>query len=289
MAVKISVIITSFRFGGIDIMLGGLKDQTLRDFELVFVDELFNRRRGEVEDYAERLGVPLVHIPAKPHRNPSNPIHLCEGWNKGLTHARGKLVMCNNDYMWLPPTCLERHWIVQERFGFRVVCGGIMNHYDHWPLGDPEGLLTVFDRPHEGPPERLLKLDDRFPHHVGVVKYPDTRSGNLFPNCTLPLGLILELNGFDERYDAGHGFQDDEFTTRARLKGATRLVDTANENRHVDHSFAPMPREYTPINIKLYQELMEKVARGVDATRAPNPFDLYKLWEEVALGVREVD
>jgi glycosyltransferase involved in cell wall biosynthesis len=268
--VKISVIITSFRYGGIDVMFGGLKNQTLKDYELIFVDEIYEERHAEVKEYAELLNIPLIHLPAKPHRNPNNPIHLCESWNKGLIHASGKLVMFNNDFVYLAEDCLERHYKIQEANNFKLILGGIMDHYDHPPLGDLKGKLTVFDKLHEEKPEKLIKLDDRFPHHVGLVFSTTT---NMFPNCTLPLDLALEVEGFNERFDAGHGYQDDEFLLRCFLKSKYPLVvDTFNENYHVDHSFDLMKVIYTPITINLYKEMVERMRRGEDITCANNGY-----------------
>lgn len=277
MTPKISVIVTTFRYGGIDIMLGGLKDQTLpKDrWELIFVDELYDLRKEEVAEYAKSLAIPIVHLKAPPKKN---VINLCASWNKGLVHAKGKLVMFNNDFIHITKNCLARHWSVQEQLEFKAVLGGIMNHYDTWKVLYPKGLITIFDRLHEEKPEKLLKYDDRFPHNTGLIVPP---TGNIFPNCTMPTELAVELNGFSEIFDTGgHGFQDDSIVLQAKSIGTLIMVNTDDdiENCHVAHPHSLIPEIYT--NRDHFTDMVERFNRGEDIHRSPNPYSIKELREK---------
>ena len=57
----------SWRMGGLDITAHGLSTQTFKNFELVFIDELYPYRKEEVKEYFEPLKVTKERFNTKSH------------------------------------------------------------------------------------------------------------------------------------------------------------------------------------------------------------------------------
>lgn len=109
----ISVIVPSNRVGGCDVLFDSLAAQTLRDFELVFVDNLYRYRREIVAEQALKYDFPVLHIP--PRDDPFPRVAYCQTMNSGVAHASGDALVYLCDYTWLFPDCLAEHAENQAR------------------------------------------------------------------------------------------------------------------------------------------------------------------------------
>jgi len=268
--VELTVGVSTFRWGGIDVLFNSLARQDFRDYELVLVDEHYEYRKEEVGEYADRLGIPLVHVPPK---QKSGRVGISNGYNTFLVHARGELVLFLTDYEWVGRETLKRHVELHRRRRDAVTVGLVHKFASPKPA-DLRGPITVFGREMDSPPRKLLKWDDKLPRLCGVHRYRRAYVGD---NSCFPLEAALRVNGFDERFDVSHGFEDTDFFARLRLLGCEVWCDTHNEVRHVDHSFFPVHEERPNPNEGLYRGKLERIRRGEEGLRAPNPFDLYKL------------
>lgn len=307
--VKISLIIPTYRPGGIDVLLGSLKNQTMRDYELILVDDLYGWRQREVKEYAETLNVPLIHVPGLPNKRTDKPFGLATAWNIGLRHAEGDYIMVGQDFLWLNPDCFERHMKLQC-VDNRVTVG-YMPHCVAPPLGDLKGKLTVFDKIHEEKPTQIELPDIRFRNIIPLSK--DCNLGgfksredfakfyfhlfncsfNLMPNAVFPHSACLLLNGFDERMDIGHGFQDDNFIFRLNLLEYECILDRKNVMYHITH---PWSRKTAHADGRFtYFNTAMAIVHGFASLKAPNGFDLiqervrirYEKWLHGSNGVEQ--
>jgi len=276
---KVSLVVPTYRYGGLDVLFGGLKNQTMKDFEVLLIDDLLDERKDEVKEYAEKLGISLRHMKPK-EQEKGIPTGLCNAVNTGLIYADGDYIMFLEDHVWLNPSCLQRHLELQQPVG-RVTVGP-MHFCNHPPLKDLKGKITVFDKLYEDKPETVRCPDFRMLPNIEGVKEGETYRLNFFlanapyslmPNAMFPLQLCVYLNGFDERFDMGHGYGDNNFIFRAQLLKTEFLVDRANEAFHVDHEWSRLTS--TPgAESELFMRISARIMQGIEPIRAPNWKDL---------------
>lgn len=117
----VSVLVTSFRPGGLDLTLAGMRDQKLKDFELIICDRRYEKRHNDVMDLAKKYGVKTIHVPE--HRRNGKWTTFCSGWNTAMALARGEYVILLQDFAYAPPGWIEAHLECQMRGTRRYVVG----------------------------------------------------------------------------------------------------------------------------------------------------------------------
>lgn len=117
---KVSVVIMIYRPGYIDTVVQSLKDQTLKDFELVLVDDLHEQRKDLVKDYIGN-SLNIKHIPPR-EVSPYSATGMAI--NTGIIHAEGELIYFMADYNYPHPRTLERHWEIYSKYGPKVIISG---------------------------------------------------------------------------------------------------------------------------------------------------------------------
>ncbi|GAH79047.1 unnamed protein product, partial [marine sediment metagenome] len=146
---KITVQTSIWRPGYIDSITQALKDQTLTDFELILIDDLWEQRKDVVKEYIGNA-FPFKHIPPRELSPYAMP---CAAMNTGLIHAEGELIYLMNDYMYIHPRTLERHWEIYSKYGPKVLISGPLGEPTPIPLKDnfnfviPENLISIFREP----------------------------------------------------------------------------------------------------------------------------------------------
>ena len=93
---KISVIIPTFRIGGLDVLFYGLFNQTVNDFELVLVDGIYKYRKDLVLKKSKDYGFKTIHV--EPFENPFPVCSFCRFANTGLVYANGDIVTFMTDF-----------------------------------------------------------------------------------------------------------------------------------------------------------------------------------------------
>ena len=240
--VKVSVILPTYRIGGVDIAFEGLGNQTFTDYEVVMVDALYRNRRDLIFEYAEEKGVPLKYVP--PHRDILPYDSVCIFRNSGLFHAEGELVIWFMDYTYAKPDWIERHWSNYDE-AERVSSIAPHEYYlmpPTKPLPCPESLLpplreeyhnlyiSTFQDPFtkESLSSLTLQAYGQDPKRGMPRRFV---SPNYFhaKNESVPLNVCLEINGWDENFDRSHGWDDLDFGYRAAKTGHRFIVDPKNK------------------------------------------------------------
>lgn len=103
----VSVLCTSFRPGGIDILLAGMGDQTFKDFEVILVDRRYERRHEGVLEMAAERNVDLIHVPE--HRRNGKWAGIGSAWNTAMAVADGEVFIFLPDWTYAPPGWIEAH------------------------------------------------------------------------------------------------------------------------------------------------------------------------------------
>ena len=223
---KVSVSFPTIRSGWLDNTFRALGQQSLahQDWELVMIDD-WGDRWEEVQKLAEEYQINVKYMPSKPYFWKSNR-QLGNARNTGFIHCDGELVVFLDDYSWMEPKWLETHWKLYKERGRAVI--GIVQ-----AVSPDYGRITSY---------RRLVLEPR----------PDERWKSIAPNAQLsqappgwfwtfnasaPLEKIVEVNGYDERFDAS-GEDDVDLGLRLARVGVKFLYTTEEDIKvyHMRHN-----------------------------------------------------
>lgn len=220
---KVSVLLATFRIGGMDVIRAGLREQTLKDFELIIVDTFYRHRHKEVLEYFSEFDV--AHVPPREIKVHGNAGVM---FNTGLSLARGDIVFFLGDYTYLQPTTLEEHWKVHEDFqgmgslvGLRIRFSSPRLKTDLRPEACP---ITCFQEEFT-----IEALEHTAVREQKPATFQSRLLGNYYEapwhdfllgcNESLPRQLLKDMSGVDEEYDGGTGYQDSDLGFRAVAGG----------------------------------------------------------------------
>ena len=111
MTPEATVVVSTYRPGGVDVTLAGMRDQTFPKgrFEVILVDHRYERRRSEVGTLARRYGVRLLHVPEHRRNGPWGV--TASAYNTGFALATGRVVIMLVDWTYAPPGWIEGHLV----------------------------------------------------------------------------------------------------------------------------------------------------------------------------------
>ncbi len=218
--------------------IDSLKAQSFKDFEFVFVDELWEERKNLVK---EQIGdsFPCIHILPKVIRPYFAP---GEAWNYGFTLCNGELLYFMADYILLEKDCLLRHWETHTRFPKAFISGRC------WEVDIPPEEFVQPNKVFHYRDYRLSlyehgifqwsKMEDNLygSERAGVQNFWTGR------NDSAPLEAILDCNGFDEEFDGAHGYHDEDLAQRMATLGLNYLIDLRALAFHFAHTPADRPQ-----------------------------------------------
>src|SRR3990167_1915871 len=284
----ISVIETTARFGGLDILFSSMLAQEFDgDFEIIVSDEFYQERNpywlGELFRHSTYRNLNFIHLP------PKRPCRIYDdslGVNTALAAASGELVVILADYSWAPANYLQAHWDFHKANpGWSMSC-----YLDRYPLppmkGEPYSIERDWWSVFQGDflPEWF---DGKEPvyrerrgcvgkvHDDGKVEIPGDYVYLL--GDSVPLSVVKELNGIDERYIGGYGSNDVDFGVRANHIGHRWALNphirlkklTISHQAQIPGKTKPKVR--TPEdNYRFFQARRQAITEGRESPVVPN-------------------
>lgn len=226
----ISILNITARWGGLDVLRGNLERQVFKDFEVVIVDGLWKEREKEVKDYCKDFNLKYIRQSDKREGAYSNLAHAD---NEGFRACEGELIVCLQDYIWVPPYSLTKFWEGYRAMG-DILISGVGDQYKPPGVKDPKGKISVFGEYKEMPKEKVW-LDPRKRLDQGT--FYETSPVNWELNyCSIPKKVIQELGGMDEEYDfQGFAYDNVNIAQRAEFLGYKTYLDQTNECRAIEH------------------------------------------------------
>lgn len=252
---RTSVIYCTARKGGFDILSESIAHQTHDDIELIIVDELrrFSPERMNTEGF--------LYIEPPP-KKPDTHWNLSASLNAGVRAASGELIILLQDYIYVPPDGIEKYIRRFEQEGPRCLVTGISDQFASPPADDPQGDWSIWSK-FPGPPSgELIFKDPRNRDRGGFfVTIPLEWEANwgMFPKQAW-----LDVGGFDERYDAGWGYDNCDFSDRCQHAGYRIFLDCDNPvlcYSHINLFGEQKHRDSSPNNLELYRRLERERAR----------------------------
>lgn len=232
---KISVITVTNRYGGIDINWSSLRRQTLKEFEWIINDTLYEERKEAVRSYTQNDGR-VQHV-SQGRKDDAAKTWLNHAENEAIAQAQGELIVLLQDYIHIAPTALEKFWYQYLDNPKRMVTG--VGHQYGKPgkedIVDPQGLITVFSKPFEQVPTEVVWQDPRMRSDQGSF-YPCMPNDIEFNYCAIPMQAFIDIGGCDESYDyVGHAWDNCSVAQRAFIVGYEPYIDQSNESKSIRH------------------------------------------------------
>jgi len=194
-----------------------LARQTFKEFELIVVDHLFDKRKTWWEKVERDYDV--LHVfPKDSYWNGS--WSLCNTRNTGIEHANGELLVFMDDCSeFYTSDALEIAWSDYKELGAfpRFI-------FEYWEGGKPQCHLPdkfpsdekMYQIRREASYDLLLKENK-----IRIIEQGFCSSGF----STVSNQAAYEVNGFDENYDGAKGLEDADFGHRLALAGYKSLID----------------------------------------------------------------
>lgn len=231
----ISVLYISNRYGGLDILRANLLRQSEQDFELVFVDGLYHERKDEVKEHFK--GFRVKHIDQTILSMDGYHSRLARADNLGFKNCDGDLIICLQDYIYIPHDAFEKFAFVNEMENGNALITGVGHQYSSptaEEIVNPKGLITVFEKNYTKKPENKFWQDPRENGFKGV-RQAEPVEWELNWAC-ISKKAIMDLGGMDEEYDKrGFAWDNTNIAERAKILGYKILLDGSNECFGFDH------------------------------------------------------
>lgn len=226
----ISVLYVSNRYGGLDILKASLKRQSFKDFEIVFVDGLYDKRKDIVPEYFKDFKIKHIkELDLKPEEGYKAKLARCI--NQGFKNCEGELIVSIQDYIYVPFYGLQKYWDFYLENKTALVTG--ISHQYYYPckedITNPEGLITVFENEYTKKPELKVWQDPRDDgtRDIRGVINPIEWELNW---ASIPTAVLKDVGGCDESYDLhGFGYDNANLAIRIAMLGYPIYLDSTNE------------------------------------------------------------
>ena len=284
---KVSIILSTFRkIPKFELLYESLSHQTVKNFELVIADYLYDLHKEQVENLSKKFNIPTIHV--------SRGMENIHALNIGIINSSGDCMIHINDCVYYQYRWIEKHLLACTHnfvsLGSRYFTYSIdfpiekhltacievpseqvetwTEHIKEKSHGIDKYLLLHFGEHDVVSPQdfRLLGLPSQFltEDNLLLEAMPGWSYGG---NTMASSEAFLELNGFNEEYDKGFGWADCDFGIRAFNKGYKMVINTSNwilEIQDKDHDKASdfLPhydlKQSHEHNWKLYEEACNK-------------------------------
>lgn len=261
---KVSLLVVTARYGGMDILQANLRRQVQRPHEVILVDALYEERREAVATYLKGSGI--VHVPDPPKTRYCN---IEAALNVGLAHCRGDLIVFLQDYVWIPRHGIRR-FVEAQKNGPCLVSGvGNVGSEPAEPV-DSSGLISIFGRDYADMPEGVSWADPRITPEHGLVPCAPV-DWELNWACA-PREAIEAIGGFDETYGDGWAWGNVDFAYRATHIGYKTYLDNANRCvafPHDEYFGHPMKKDKPKNNANRCAADLEALRLSTRSARVP--------------------
>jgi len=244
----VSILTVTNRMGGIDILKNNLRRQTLSDFEVVLVDEHYDKRKDEVAKYLQ--GFHVKHIKPRPPAK-GDAWNLNKAYNDGFDACEGDIIVSLQDYIWMPPQGLERF------LRFPSLVSGV-GHKAKYPdtAYDLEGKITIFEKEFNGKPEGIAEYDER-------IDGPQIEEVNFsffeLNYAAIPRKIIKEIGGMDEEADKYYSGDNVQLGFRCAKNGHSIFLDRGNECIGFYHQqWFPRPEKWEEKHFNKKGDVLQK-------------------------------
>lgn len=266
---KISVVYISNRYGGMDILRGNLRRQSIQDYELVFVDGLYHERKDKIQEFFD--GIRLKHIDQTQLTMDGYLSRLARADNLAFKNCDGDLIVCLQDYIYIPHDALEKFDYVNEIFENKALITGIGHQYLSPTAKDivnEKDPFYVFEKPFTSKPENRFWTDPRDRGNKNVREAEPVEWELNW--ASIPRNVIFDLGGMDEEYDKkGFAWDNTNIAERAKMLGYKIYLDGSNECFGFDHDgWWPNPLKVNRISPAEYHfQQMHKMRSGEISAR----------------------
>lgn len=290
---KLSVILPTWRLGGLDVTLGALAKQVGVDnqFEVLLVDALYPWRKAAVESRLKALPFPVRHLPVD---NSIFPVSSHSRFrNTAIRRAAGERLVFLSDYACPSPDFLASHiglpsdqlavstWIRtaidpatilspdrkvpldSNGFASRMTVWDVLEHaqngeflWSTFKAGvNPLAAAVEYERVNQIDPPAFPQHWD---HHrrMCTLEYI-----NHWKADSVSTEMVRKVNGWDESFDGDGGYADVDFSLRLLWAGV-QPVPVKSVVRTLDaHTISIAPvRDVTRSNRRRLTETREKRA-----------------------------
>ena len=201
--------------------LESFKRQSMKDFEFIIVDVLYDKRK----DYFEGMDLPfkVKHVPALPNIWIENGFPgVCRQYNKGIIHADGELLFFAGDGNMVAPDFMEKLWSRYQEGYFPLAWYLYdLTYNKNDTLGGGKCVETPVSYDICGYSGEKVFVEDR---------YFQAFDGNnhecfsapwswWFGVSAVSLDAMLKINGWDQRFDGDRMLADCDIGLRLFLSG----------------------------------------------------------------------
>lgn len=204
-------------------MIESLKLQTMKDFELIIVDHLYDERKDYFKD--KNLPFKVKHVPARPNVwHDAGLCGICTQYNKGIIYADGELLYFSGEgYLFLPQYC-ERLWAHYKQGYFPYTWYFYDNTFSSKDIPGDDADYSYLKLPSynmSGYVGQRINIDHRPVHAFKgneLEVYPAPWEW-WYGLSSTPLDAMLKINGFAEWFDPDQSLSDCDVGSRLQLAG----------------------------------------------------------------------
>lgn len=219
---KMSILLTTHRYGGCDIFFAGIECQIFprADFEIIWCDKLYDIRKEIVEKWAKENSINVIHF--APENNSKYHVHSSV-LNECLKRASGEYCLVIGDYSYMEPDWISVHYQYNNA-GYAL--SGLQKIYGLPKLSPSlEHPISVFIEDFTINTLKLLPefylIDPKFNLPNGALidhRYCYNRNESFLTKAAIKIG------GWDERYNNRTGESNKEFYLRLIYEGGEKIA-----------------------------------------------------------------
>jgi hypothetical protein len=228
---------------GIDVSLYSiLRQDTDADLFWIIGDQLYPERchliQNHLPQYSEKFDYSHFYTPI----DAGNPRNLAKTYNIAIDYAReygADIFISMQDYIYVPPQGVERFVQDSLRYNEKVLFSGLCSisaDPDPNEVWDNEGMASIFREWYDKRPESIAWVDPRSnketPSGIAPISPIEWETNWA---CIGKHALYDETLYFDERYDSGVAYENQDYAYRARQRGYDLLLDSHNHAISLPH------------------------------------------------------